>query len=195
MSEAPTSPEIPVTWEPCVLRRSVGAAGSRGVVAVPELLRRLTEVERVERERDVEVRRPQGPVLVLGDRRVVVDVPAEDLVTERVVVARVQHGDVPDVVEALPHGEGLVGVDRDQEHEALELHLHLGDVLGVEAQTVLHVQTLARHVPGGDPVPELELVGGDTLRRHHELRSCGHFRDPFISSDKCYYILKYIILL
>lgn len=168
-------------WQPRTrsARRSVGATAGLGISAIPELLRRLTEVERVEHQRDVEIVRPQRDVLLLGERRVVVDVPAEDRVAECDVVLRVHDRDVPEVIQPLPHGEDLVWVDRDEVHESLELDLHLVDVSSVVVQTVDHVLSLSRHVPGSDLLPEKRLTLIDTQWRDKDLRIDSHSHDTF----------------
>jgi hypothetical protein len=73
----------------------VGAAGGLGVLAVPELRRRHAEVLLVQCEGVAEVGRPQGRVLLVRHRRVVMDVVAEDLAAEGRVVARVVQVPLP----------------------------------------------------------------------------------------------------
>lgn len=121
----------------------------------------------VQREGVAQVRRPQSRVLLVRHRRVVVDVLAEHLVAESDVVARVEHGGVPHVVEPLAHRDYLVPVGADQEHEALVLRRHHVEVaLAVVALTVLQVQELSAQIPRGDLVPDLRLL----LRHVHRGR-------------------------
>lgn len=165
---------------------SVRAAGRLGVLAVPELLRRRAEVLLVEREGVGEVRRPQGRVLLVRHRRVVVVVRAEDLVAEGRVVARVQHGDVPHVVQPLGHRDLDARVGGQQEDEALVLGLHGGEVApALVAEAVLQVETLAGHVPRDDLVPELCLFGRHVHRTRQQCCGRGHEDHSFRCADKC----------
>jgi hypothetical protein len=140
-------------------RTGSAVATCRGGIFFPEFLWRLAEVLPVTLHRPVQVREHESHILLVADRRPMMDEDAVSAFVDKLLVAaRAHHMRMPEIVDILRHGQLFFRMNGTDEDELPVLVLHFRRMIFVIAEIAIQAgqkRSFTSQVEGANLLPLL----------------------------------------